>query len=271
EDFKPIFWWEWGHRFLGRVIGLVWALPLAYFAIRGMIPRGWGPRLILLGVLGGLQGAIGWWMVYSGLTERVDVAPYRLMTHLGLAFLIFSLICWFILKMGREEWELMAARRRRSRGPFGWGVAAVTVIFLQILMGALVAGTDAWTAWNTWPLMEGAFIAPEATEMAPLWVNFFENPAMTQFVHRTFAYVVLIVAVIFALKARGSGHKASGFWATMLLLGVLAQAVYGIFTLMMVAPIEVAIVHQVGALALIALGLRAKFEAAYPAEQKIRA
>ena len=271
EDFKPIFWWEWGHRFLGRCIGVVWALPLIWFAVRGMIPRGWGGRLVMLGVLGGLQGAIGWWMVYSGLSERVDVAPYRLMVHLGLAFLIFAVICWFILKLGREEWALLQARRRRAPGLFGWAVAATTVIFAQILMGALVAGTDGWTGWNTWPLMEGAFIAPEASEMTPYWANFFENPAMTQFVHRTFAYVVLIVAVIFALKARATGHKATGFWATVLLAGVVGQAVYGIYTLLVAAPVEVAIFHQLGALALLALAMRAKFEAAYPAEQKISA
>ena len=270
-DFKPIFWWEWGHRFLGRLIGLVWALPLLYFAIRKMIPRGWGFRLLLLGLLGGLQGAIGWWMVYSGLSVRVDVAPYRLMVHLGIAFLIFALICWYIVKLGREDWALLQARRRRAPGLFGWGIAAVTVIFIQILLGALVAGTDGWAGWNTWPMMDGAFMAPEAVEMAPFWSNFFENPAMTQFVHRTFAYFVLIVAVVFALKARATGHKATGFWATFLLGGVVAQAVYGIVTLLWAAPVEVAIFHQLGALALLALALRAKFEAAFPAEQKIRA
>ena len=270
-DFKPIFWWEWGHRFLGRLIGLVWALPLVYFAVRKRIPRGWGFKLLLLGLLGGLQGAIGWWMVYSGLSARVDVAPYRLMVHLGIAFLIFALICWYIVKLRREDWALLQARRRRDRRVFAWGVAAVTLIFVQILLGALVAGTDGWAGWNTWPLMDGDFIAPEAFEMAPFWSNFFENPAMTQFVHRTFAALVLIGAIVFALKARATGHRAMKFWATFLLIGVLAQAIYGVLTLLWAAPVEIAIFHQLGALALLALALRAKFEAAYPSEQKISA
>ncbi|MEM8754795.1 MAG: COX15/CtaA family protein [Pseudomonadota bacterium] len=270
-DFKPIYWWEWGHRFLGRVIGIVWLLPLLFFAVRGMIPRGWGFRLTLLGILGGLQGAIGWWMVYSGLSERLDVAPYRLATHLGLAFLIFALIVWYILKLGREDWVLLQARRRRSGAVFAWAVIATTALFLQILFGALVAGTDAWSAWNTWPLMDGDVIAPEAFEMAPLWVNFFENPAMTQFVHRTAAFVVAAVAVVYALVALASRHGPSARWAGLFVLGVLAQGVYGIYTLLMAAPVEIAIFHQLGALILLAIALRAKFEAAYPTERRIRA
>lgn len=270
-DFRTIFWWEWGHRFLGRIIGLVWLLPLLFFAVRGMIPRGWGVRLTLLGALGGLQGAIGWWMVYSGLSERTDVAPYRLMVHLGIAFLIFALIVWYILRLGREDWRLIQARRRRAGGVFGWAVAAVTVIFLQILLGALVAGTDGWAGWNTWPLMDGAVMAPEVWRLSPGWSNFFENGAMTQFVHRSFAWIVLIVAVVFALRARGTGHQATRFWAGFLLIGVLAQAAYGVITLIYAAPVEIAIFHQLGALGLLALALRAKFEAAYPGEQKIRA
>lgn len=269
-DFKPIFWWEWSHRFLGRLIGLVWLAPLVYFAVRGMIPRGWGPRLVLIGALGGFQGAIGWWMVWSGLSERVDVAPYRLMTHLGIAFLIFALISWFILRLGPPEWESLQARRRRVQGLSGWAVAAGALIFIQILIGALVAGTDGWAGWNTWPLMNGAIMAPETLRMTPLWENFFENPAMTQFVHRSFAFIVLAVTAIFALRARRSGHKATRFWGAALLGGVLAQAAWGVVTLLLVAPLHAAIVHQLGALGLLALAVRALFETAYPAAQSVR-
>ena len=236
-----------------------------------MIPRGWGGRLLLLGLLGGLQGAIGWWMVYSGLSVRVDVAPYRLMVHLGIAVLIFALIVWFILKLRAEDWALLQARRRRAKGLFGWAVAVVAAIFAQILLGALVAGTDGWAGWNTWPLMDGAVMAPEALEMTPFWANFFENQAMTQFVHRTFAYVVLALAVVLALKARKSGHRATGAWATWLLAGVVLQAIIGIATLLTAAALELAILYQLGALALLALALRVKFETAYPGEQKISA
>lgn len=273
QDFKPIFWWEWGHRFLGRVIGLIWFIPLVVFAVAGMIPRGWGLRLILPGALGGLQGGIGWWMVYSGLSDRVDVAAYRLATHLGIAFLIFAVLCWFIMKLKHEEWQVLQARRRRVPGLFGLAAATTAVLFLQILFGALVAGTDAWAGWNTWPLMDGNIIAPEAFDMVPFWANFFENPAMTQFVHRSFAFVVIAVAALFMFKARSSGHKASGRWTTYLLVGMFAQAVYGIFVLLVAAPADalvIAVVHQLGALGLLALALRAKFEVAYPSEQSVR-
>lgn len=268
-DFKPIFWWEWSHRFLGRMIGIVWLLPLLWFAARKQIPRGWGGRLVLIGALGGLQGAIGWWMVWSGLSARVDVAPYRLMTHLGVAFLIFALITWYIYRLGREEWDLLQARRRRVKGLFPWAIAAVTVLFVQILLGALVAGTDGWAGWNTWPLMDGVLMAPEALTDVPLWSNFFENPAMTQFVHRSWAYLVLITFFLFAWKARRGGHRASRKWASWLLIGGVAQAILGIFALLMVAPLGLAAAHQIGALALLALALRAKFEVAYPGAQKI--
>lgn len=271
SDFKPIFWWEWGHRFLGRFLGVVWLLPLVYFAVRGMIPRGWAGRLVLIGCLGALQGAIGWWMVYSGLSVRVDVAPYRLATHLGVAFLIFSLIWWFIMKLGHAEWALLQARRRRMRGMFGWSVVLTTVIFLQILIGALVAGVDGGLGFTDWPMMDGEFFPSTALEMTPVWSNFFENMAMTQFLHRMTAYLVLVIALIFAIKARRSGHKGASFWATMLLIGVAAQAVLGIATLIHAAPLNLAIVHQFGALLLLMLALRAKFEMAYPSEQKISA
>lgn len=272
SDFKPIFWWEWGHRFLGRFLGVVWLLPLIYFAVRGMIPRGWTGRLVFIGLLGGLQGAIGWWMVYSGLSVRVDVAPYRLATHLGVAFLIFSLIWWFIMKLRQEEWALLQARRRRVGGMFAWSVALVTLLFIQILLGALVAGVDGGLGYTDWPMMDGEFFpAAAALEMTPVWANFFENMAMTQFMHRITAYLLLAVAVIFAIKGRRSGHKGIAFWSTMLLIGVAAQAVLGIATLMHAAPMTLSSKHQFGALLLLMLALRAKFEMAYPAEQKISA
>jgi len=270
-DFKPIFWWEWGHRFLGRFLGVVWLLPLIYFAVRGMIPRGWTGRLVFIGLLGGLQGAIGWWMVYSGLSVRVDVAPYRLAIHLGVAFLIFSLIWWFIMKLRQEEWALLQARRRRVEGMFAWSAALVTLLFLQILLGALVAGVDGGLGYTDWPMMDGEFFPAAALEMTPLWANFFENMAMTQFMHRITAYLLLAVAVIFAIKGRRSGHKGVAFWSTMLLIGVAAQAVLGIATLMHAAPMTLSSKHQFGALLLLMLALRAKFEMAYPAEQKISA
>ena len=145
-DFKVIYWWEWGHRQLGRVIGLVWALGFLWFLVRRQIPTGWTPRLLLLGGLGGLQGAIGWWMVASGVTAGegvLDVASYRLATHLGLAFVILGFITWYVLMLGRPERDLMQARRAREGRQFGLATGLLHFSFLQILLGALVAGIDA--------------------------------------------------------------------------------------------------------------------------------
>ncbi len=273
DDFKPIFWWEWGHRFLGRLVGLVWLLPLLWFVARRRIPRGWGPSLVGVGLLGGLQGAIGWWMVYSGLSLRTDVAPYRLMVHLGIAFAIFAWLIWLIVKLKREEWALLQARRRRTPGLAFWARAAFLALFLQILLGALVAGTDGWSGWHDWPLMDGAFLAPEATALTPYLENHFESPAMTQFQHRWFALVPLILALLFLVRARASGHRRSRTWATALFHALWVQAALGIFTLIWAAPAQMiwlAALHQLWALATVGVAVRAVFEAVYPAEQKIR-
>ncbi|RMD50181.1 MAG: heme A synthase, partial [Alphaproteobacteria bacterium] len=189
EEFKSIYWWEWGHRLLGRVIGLVWALGLVWFWLRRQIPPGWTGRLILPGVLGGLQGAVGWWMVSSGLTGRmVDVASYRLAIHLGLAFVIFGVIGWMVFRLGRDEAELMQARRARDARMMRWGNALVALIFVQVLLGALVAGIDAGRGYIDWPLMNGQFLPDESFDYTPLWSNFFENPALVQFDHRMVGY-----------------------------------------------------------------------------------
>lgn len=272
-DFKPIFWWEWGHRFLGRLVGVVWLLPLLWFALRGRIPRGWGLSLVGVGLLGAMQGAIGWWMVWSGLSVRVDVAPYRLMVHLGIAFAIFAWLVWMIVKLGREDWALLQARRRRAPGLPGLARLALFALFAQILLGALVAGTDGWAGWHDWPLMDGAFLAPEALSMAPYVENHFENPAMTQFQHRWFALVPLLLGLLLLLRARRSGHRRSRTWATAVFHGLWLQAGIGIATLVWAAPgqmIWLAALHQLWGLALVGLAVRALFEAAYPSEQSVR-
>src|SRR6056297_3359150 len=151
-EFKVIYWWEWGHRQLGRVIGLVWAVGFLGFLLFRQMPAGWAGRLFLLGALGGLQGAIGWWMVASGLTgTMLDVASYRLATHLGLAFVILGLIAWYVFRLGREDRDLMQARRSREGKLYGLGTGLLHFTFLQILLGALVAGIDARRTYNDWP------------------------------------------------------------------------------------------------------------------------
>ncbi|MCL4157907.1 UNVERIFIED_CONTAM: hypothetical protein GTU68_041842 [Idotea baltica] len=256
-EFKPIYWWEWGHRFLGRIVGLVFIVPFLWFFTRKTIPAGWTKRLLIPGILIGIQGVLGWWMVTSGLTERIDVAPYRLATHLGLAFIIFALLVWNIFCLGHEEHELLAARRRRFKPLLGLGGVATALIFLQILVGAMVAGLDAGTMYNDWPLMGGAFLPDSSAE--GVW----------QFIHRMLGYLILCVVLMFWLNGRALGHAQVRFWTTVAFMWVMAQVVWGIVTLMGGADWFHSIVHQSGALLLMFVMMRAKFEIAYPTEQKI--
>jgi len=268
-DFKPIFWWEWGHRLLGRLIGGVWLVGFLVFLLGRRIPAGWVGRLVLPGVLGGLQGAVGWWMVVSGLSGRLDVASYRLALHLGLAFVIFMVLIWLALRVRLDEVALLKARRRRLPALMGVAGALIALVFLQILAGALVAGIDAGRGYVDWPLMQGQFLPGESFEMTPLWVNFFENPALVQFIHRMLGYLVLAFGIVFVLRCGRSGHGATrnlGRWAGV---AILAQVLVGIVTVMNGSPLEIALFHQAGALVVIAVLMRAKFEIAYPGEQTI--
>ena len=268
-DFKPIFWWEWGHRLLGRLIGGVWLVGFLWFWLTKRIPAGWAGRLVLPGVLGGLQGAVGWWMVVSGLTGRLDVAPYRLALHLGLAFVIFIVLIWLALRVRLDDVALLKARRRRLPALMGVAGALIALVFLQILAGALVAGIDAGRGYVDWPLMQGQFLPDESFEMSPLWVNFFENPALVQFIHRMLGYLVLAFGIVFALRCGRAGHGAIrnlGRWAGV---AILAQVLIGIVTVMQGSPLGIAIFHQAGALVVVAVLIRTKFEIAYPGEQRV--
>ena len=270
-EFQFIYWWEWGHRQLGRVIGLVWALGFFGFVAFRKIPTGWTGRLFFLGVLGGLQGAIGWWMVSSGLSgTMLDVASYRLATHLGLAFVILGFIAWYVFELGREERALMQARRSREGKLFGLATGLLYVTFLQILLGALVAGIDAGRTYNDWPLMAGAILPPFPFELEPVWRNFFENAGLVQFMHRIAGYVLLIFGIIVWLRARKSPNTDTQFRFNAVMAMLLLQMVIGIVTVLYMAPWQIAILHQFGAVVLWVLILRARFGAQYPKEQSIR-
>lgn len=271
SDFKTIYWWEWGHRQLGRVVGLVWAVGFLAFLITKKIPSGWAGRLLLLGVLGGAQGAIGWWMVSSGLTgAMLDVASYRLAVHLGLAFVILGFIAWYIFLLGREERELMQARRGKEAKLFGLSTGWLHFAFLQILIGALVAGIDAGRTFTDWPLMAGGFIPPDIW-MADLgWRNLFENPGLVQFVHRLVGYLLLAFGAMVWLKGRRSANGATRVAFTGAFIALCAQVVMGIMTVLYIAPWQVAIVHQMLAIVLWVLILRARFLSLYPMAQSIR-
>ncbi|KNG95273.1 heme A synthase [Pseudaestuariivita atlantica] len=271
SEFKVIYWWEWGHRQLGRVIGLVWALGFFGFLLLRKIPPGWTGRLLLLGVLGGAQGAIGWWMVSSGLTgTMLDVASYRLATHLGLAFVILGFIAWYTFALGREERDLMQARRSGERALFGMGTGLMHFAFLQILLGALVAGIDAGRTYTDWPLMAGQFFPAYAFELEPVWRNFFEDEGLVQFMHRMAGYLLFLFGIGVWMRSRRSPNGSTRFAFNAVFAMLIVQMVLGVVTVLYAAPLHIAIVHQLGAVVLWVLILRARFLARYPLTQSIR-
>ena len=272
-DFKQIYWWEWGHRQLGRFIGLVWAIGFFGFLIARKIPAGWTGRLILPGALGGVQGAIGWWMVASGVTQgegMTAVASYRLAVHLGLAFVILGVIAWYVFMLGREERDLMQARRGKEAKLYGLSTGLLHFAFLQILLGALVAGIDAGRTFTDWPLMGGQVFPADAMYLEPVWRNFFENPGLVQFIHRIAGYLLLAFAVVAWLRGRRSAHEATRFAFNAAFAALLVQVTLGIVTVLYIAPLHLAIVHQLMAVVVWVLILRARYLSAYPISTKIK-
>ncbi|MCB1409004.1 MAG: COX15/CtaA family protein [Rhodobacteraceae bacterium] len=273
DQFKAIYWWEWSHRQLGRAIGLVWFLGFAWFWLRRQIPAGWTGRLVLPGVLGGLQGAIGWWMVSSGITQgegTVSVASYRLATHLGLAFIILGVLAWYALLLGRSEADLLKARRGREARLFSLATGLMHFAFLQILLGALVAGIDAGRGYTDWPWMGGGVLPPAMWDLTPVWRNLFENDGTVQFIHRVSGYLLFVFGVIAWNRGRRSAFAQTRAAFHMVLAGLLVQITLGIVTVMHGAPVSLGITHQVMAVILWVLILRARYLAQYPLGGTIR-
>ncbi|WP_062560713.1 heme A synthase [Paracoccus aminovorans] len=269
--FKQIYWWEWSHRLLGRLIGLVWAVGFLGFLAARRIPTGWVPRLLLLGVLGGAQGAIGWWMVHSGLSgEMVRVASYRLALHLGLAFAILGFIAWYVMQLSRSEAALLRARRAGEAKLFSMTTGLMHLAFVQILLGALVAGIDAGRMYTGWPTMGGEWIPAEIWDAALGWRNFFENPALVQFIHRMVGYLLAIFALVVFLRARRSPHPQTRGAYLAMIAAVAVQVLLGIMNVIHAAPLPLALAHQVMAVALFTLILRARHHARYPYETSVR-
>ncbi|WP_410219424.1 heme A synthase [Paracoccus sp. (in: a-proteobacteria)] len=270
-EFKQIYWWEWGHRLLGRLVGLVWAAGFLFFWLTKRLPAGWAPRLLVLGALGGLQGAIGWWMVSSGLVEGMTrVASYRLATHLGIAFVILGLIAWYVLQLSRTEAELLRARRAGEAKLFSMSTGLLHLTFLQILLGALVAGIDAGRMYTGWPTMGGEWIPSAIWDGTLGWRNFFENPALVQIIHRMTGYLLAIFAVVVWLRARRSPHPVTRGAFTVMIVAVAAQIGLGIMNVIHASPLDLALTHQLGAVILFCLILRARHHARYPVETSIR-
>ncbi len=252
DAFKFIFWWEWAHRFLARMVGFAFAIPFVYFLVRRRLPAALSWKLAGLFALGGLQGAIGWYMVASGLIDRVDVSHYRLALHLSVAFLIFALLLW-------SAFSLLPARAASTAMPPSTGQRLsarllLCVIFVQVAAGALVAGLKAGLTYNTWPLMDGQLIPDGLLVMKPWYVNPFENVALVQFNHRLLAYVIFAGVVWHAISvARSEGEAALRSSAVLLAAGVTVQAILGIWTLLAVVPLGLGLAHQ--GMAAIVVGL----------------
>ena len=250
QGFKRIFWWEWGHRFLARAVGLVFALPLAFFWLTGRL-EGWlKPRLLAILAFGGLQGALGWWMVASGLSKRVDVSQYRLAAHLTLASLIFAAIIYVMRGLARHTEGAAGAAVRNLAG------LIVIFLLLQIYIGGLVAGLDAGMTYNTWPLMDGALMPGDLFPIEPAWRNLFENPKTVQFLHRSTAYLVFALVIIHVIQLQSAERRTTHARRGLVLLALSgAQGALGIVTLLTQAHLHTAIAHQGMALILLAFAV----------------
>ncbi|MGX9424912.1 MULTISPECIES: COX15/CtaA family protein [Bradyrhizobium] len=252
-EFETIYWWEWSHRLLGRVIGIAYLLPFLYFLWRGAVTDGeLKRRLWLIFGLGALQGAVGWWMVASGLSEKVEVSQYRLAVHLILALLIYSAIVWTLRRL---------SDRPPNPAPLRLKIAALLLLaltFLQLYFGALVAGLRAGKVYNTWPEIDGAFI-PSAGRLffeQPWWRNLFDNTLTVQFEHRMTAYALLALAILHAIdtiRSRASGAAIAGAW--WLVAAITLQATLGILTLLNQVPIDLALMHQAVAIVVLTLAV----------------
>ena len=234
-EFKRIYWFEWAHRQLGRLIGAAFLLPFLWFLARGRIDRAQGFRLAGVFALGALQGAVGWWMVTSGLVDRPDVSHLRLATHLGLAFLLFGALLW-------EAWRLLAPQARAA-GPRALAALLVVAVFAQILLGALVAGLDAGLAYNTFPTMNGAWLPDDLARPGPWW----DNPTAVQFAHRLGAFAVAALCLFAWARAPALFGPVAAV--------VAAQFALGVLTLLHQVPLSLGLLHQAGALALLAAAL----------------
>ena len=245
DGFKAIFWWEYTHRLLGRAIGVVVLLPLIFFWATGRLEPALKPRVIVLFLLGALQGAVGWWMVASGLSVRTDVSQYRLATHLTLACIILAYTWWTVRALSMKTIASRASLR-------AVGLLIVALAFVQIFLGGLVAGLDAGMTYNTWPLMDGTFVPRGLFLMQPWWRNLFEAPAAVQFDHRIGAYTLWLLVVLHAWQCR-TYPQARTAWLLAAL--VTAQAILGISTLLTMVPLHLALAHQFGAVVVLSVAV----------------
>ena len=251
--FKAIYWWEWTHRLLGRILGVVFLVPFLFFLQQRRIDRAIAIRLGIIFLLGAAQGVLGWWMVQSGLTgARVAVSQYRLAAHLGLAMILFGYVFWTALEIGGARRTQMVTAARFARFAF----ALVAFIFVQIILGAFMAGLDAGRAFSTWPSYAGAWIPLGHNELSPWWINHFENHALVHFQHRSVGYAVAAFVVWLYVATRRAGAdrplRIAGIHAVLL---TALQIALGVFTVVSQVALPLAALHQICALGLFGAAL----------------
>jgi len=265
EEFKGIFWWEYWHRVLGRGIGVVFFVPFLYFLLRRKVEPPLVPKLIGIFILGGLQGAMGWYMVRSGLVDDPRVSQYRLTAHLSLAFLIFTAMFWVALSLLAERHRTPANAHLQRLQRIGFGLALL--VFYMIVSGGFVAGIRAGKAYNTFPLMNGQVVPDEIFLLDPWYLNFFNNMATVQFDHRLGAWLLALLVPWLWVKLRAaSPMPRARLAANLLLLTLAAQIALGIVTLLWAVPVALGAAHQGGAMVLFAVVLWLNHELRIPAE-----
>jgi len=260
DEFKGIYWWEWIHRFWGRMIGLIFAVPFLVFWARGMIPPGWRLKLLGLFLLGGLQGALGWFMVQSGLIDRPSVSPYRLSAHLGLAVLLFAAVLWLALRiLGKEVGLGPKKGGAGSPSTLGWGFAFFAFLLgLQIIYGGFVAGTKAAMAYPHFPGLGGTFAPPPASWLHPVWLNLFENTAMIAFTHRWLGIALFALGAGLVLGLWMKGPSKARLPSALLMTLLLGQVLLGIGTTLYSIghiPVLWGTAHQLNALLVLSVTL----------------
>jgi cytochrome c oxidase assembly protein subunit 15 len=252
DAFKTIFWWEWAHRQLGRVILVAFLLPFLWFLWQGKVEARLRGRLWMIFGLGAFQGAVGWWMVASGLANRVEVSQYRLAFHLTLAGLIYGALIWTAQARAPGSGP-PTPRRLRASASF-----LLALVVMQIYLGALVAGLRAGLIYNTWPLIDGQLV-PAASQLffdAPWWRNLFENPLTVQFDHRMVAYGLWVSAILHAVDVMRTSGRGNALWGALALAGaVTLQAALGVLTLLQQAPLALALLHQTMAMIVLTIAV----------------
>ncbi len=270
EEFKFIYWWEWGHRQLARFIGLVWFVGFLLLWKMKQIPERWTFYFFGIGLLGALQAFLGWWMVSSGLDGQVvDVFSYRLAIHLTMAFLILALIFWAILFHSENSAKIFESRRYRNKFSVNVLAGLGVLCYVQLALGALVAGIDAGRAYNDWPLMNGKWIPVDLFEYEPFITNFFENSGLVQFNHRLTAYLLFIVVSIIWWANRRNPYLKIRVATNYMMIIVVVQMFLGVITVLYSAPLSLASLHQFTAILFILAYINLLFKTYYPVSQKI--